>query len=319
MVRPSSIAVFCGLAIAAAGCGAGIGPGPAEGEAELVVTRDYGQTLVAGPVDREVRSADSVMSLMDEIADLKTSYGGRYVEAIDGIESSAGSRSSDWFYFVNGVEAEVGAAALRPRAGDSIWWDFRDWTESMYAGAVIGSYPAPLKGVHGGRLGSVKFSCLMAEANCRPVRRALQDDGIIFGAPPGDSGGGPIRVVVGPIGELARRSADFRLGDGPDSSGVFARLEGRHDGGGSGFLEALDERGKVTGRFGAGTGLIAAVRNQGEPPVWLITGTDDRGVTSASSALDPATLRRTYAVVVPPDGGPPLAVPTRPGSGGVGP
>ena len=88
-------------------------------------------------------------------------------------------------------------------------------------------------------------------------------------------------------------------------------MEGRRGDAGGGFIEALDERGRVTGRFGTGSGLIAAVRNQGESPVWLITGTDERGVVSASSALDPEALERTYAVVVPPGDGAPVPVPTR--------
>lgn len=310
------VAIAFGIGIAAAGCGAGIGPGSNEGQVELVVTRDYGRTVVAGPSDRQLRSADSVMSLLDEVADVKTGYGGRFVESIDGIESSAGSRSSDWFYFVNGIEAEVGAASFRPRAGDSVWWDFRDWTERMYAGAVTGAYPAPLKGADGRRPGSVSLSCFTTGATCRLVRRALEDDGILLGRRSDDSERGQIRVVVGPIGELERRSVDYRLAEGPRASGVFARLGGPQGESGSGSIELLDERATVTGRFGAGSGLVAAVRNQGDPPVWLITGTDDRGVASASSALDPVILRRTYAVVIPPGNSPPLPVPTRPGEVG---
>lgn len=313
MVRPALAAIACGIAVAAAGCGAGIGPGPREGQVELVVTRDYGRTVVAGPSERQLRSADSVMSLLDEVAEVKTGYGGRFVESIEGIDSSAGARSFDWFYFVNGVEAEVGAASFRPRAGDSVWWDFRDWTEAMYAGAVTGAYPAPLGGTDGPRLGSVRLSCLTVEATCRLVRRALADDGILLSRQSGESEQGQIRVVVGAIGDLERHSADYRLDEGPRSSGVFARLQGPQGRSDSGFIELLDERARVTGRFGAGAGLVAAVRSEGDPPVWLITGTDDRGVTLASSALDPAILRRTYAVVVPPGSGPPQPVPTRPG------
>lgn len=298
------------LCIGLVGCGAGVGPGPTSGEVEVSVTRDYGRNPVAGPVLREIRSSDTVMSLLDEVADVRTAYGGRFVEAIDGIASNGGSRGGDWFFFVNGIEAEIGAAAFRLRSEDKVWWDYRNWGETMWVGAVTGSYPAPLRGADGGRSGAARLSCLTTETTCRLVRRALEDDGIALARRSGSTQRGQIRIVVGPIGDLEDRSADYRLDDGPPSSGVYARLGGAPDRAGAGRLEALDDRGQVTGRFGAGTGLVAAVREQGRPPVWLITGTDDRGVEGAATVLEPDLLRSTYAVVVPPGGGNPLSVPT---------
>jgi hypothetical protein len=309
--------ITCGcLAPCIVGCGAGIGDGPVSGEAEISVTRDYGRGGVAGPANRQIRSADTVMSLLDEVADVSTGYGGRFVEAIDGIGSSGGSRNADWFYFVNGVEAEIGAAAFRPREGDVIWWDFRDWTDAMWVGAVTGAYPAPLRGGYDGTWDSVRLSCLTGERICRQVRRELEDDGIAIGGGPADSKGGEIKVLIGPVDAVERDSGEFGLGLGPASSGVFIRLAGPRGRSRSGRLETLDERGRVTGRFGAGTGLVAAVREQGKPPVWLVTGTDERGVKAASAVLDPDKLRRTYAVVVPPGGGDPLPVPTPSGRSG---
>jgi len=315
--RHSFIAVtsVC-LAFGVAGCGVGIGDGAATGEAEVTVTRDYGKAGVAGPAIREIRSSDTVMSLLDEVADVRTGYGGRFVEAVDGIESSGGSRNSDWFYFVNGIEAEVGAASFRPRDGDSIWWDFRDWTETMWVGAVTGSYPAPLNGGYDGKWDSVRLTCTTGERTCRKVRDELADDGIAIGTGPEESPGETVTVLVGAVGELDRAGGDLGLGRGPSSSGVFVKLNGPRGRSRSGRLETLDDRGRVTGRFGPGTGLVAAVRQQGKPPVWLVTGTDERGVGKAAAVLDPDPLSRTYAVVVPPDGSSPLPVPTPSGRQG---
>ena len=66
-------------------------------------------------------------------ARVSTSYGGRFVEAIDGVR---GNRSGgwDWLYFVNGVEADRGAADYRLHPGDREWWDYRYWNDLIRTG-----------------------------------------------------------------------------------------------------------------------------------------------------------------------------------------
>ena len=39
-----------------------------------------------------------------------TRYGGRFVQAIDGLSGAGDSGRSDWFFFVNGIWSEEGAA-----------------------------------------------------------------------------------------------------------------------------------------------------------------------------------------------------------------
>ena len=55
-------------------------------------------------------------------------YGGRFVQAIEGIAGSL-SKREDWFYFVNGLEADRGAVEYRLRPGDVEWWDYRHWSD----------------------------------------------------------------------------------------------------------------------------------------------------------------------------------------------
>ena len=66
---------------------------------------------------------------------------------MNGLSGSITSRH-DWFYFVNGVEGDRGAADYRLRAGDIAWWDYRDWGRSgMSVPIVVGAFPEPF--VHG--------------------------------------------------------------------------------------------------------------------------------------------------------------------------
>lgn len=288
------------LALGASGCGLGLGAGPGEGDVELTVTRDYGRAPVVGPEAMGLRSSDSVMRILERAAEVETSYAGRFVDAIDGIETVSGARSSDWFYFVDGVAAEVGAAEFDLEPGDSIWWDYRDWTAAMDVGAVTGSYPAPLAD-DAGR--PAEIVCDAPEPTCDVTRERLLDDGVETVRTEDSSSGGGVRVEVG-----AYRDLDgIGLDRDPSTSGVFARFRGLPDG--EVTLEALDETGATVERFGPGAGLIAAALDPGGSPVWVVSGTDDAGVEAATAALEPDVLESTYAVLVPPGGGTPIPVP----------
>lgn len=121
-----------------AGCDGG-----ESGKATLWITRDRGTHLI---LNREVPAGLTAMQALDRAADIDTRYGGRYVQAIDGIAGSLTSRR-DWFYFINGYEADRSAAEYRLRPGDVEWWDFRSWKTRMREPVVVGAFPEPF--LHG--------------------------------------------------------------------------------------------------------------------------------------------------------------------------
>ena len=103
---PVAALVLC--AIAAAGCG--LGPGGSTGEAELSVTRDYGAEALAQGTE-DVRESSTVLRLLDREVEVNTSYGGGFVQWIDGLSGTSESgRRLDWFFYVNGIESPIGAA-----------------------------------------------------------------------------------------------------------------------------------------------------------------------------------------------------------------
>jgi hypothetical protein len=125
--------------LALAGCGGG-----GHGTATLWITRDRGATVLRTTT---VPAGVTAMQALDRVADVKTRYGGRFVEAIDGVEGSLTARR-DWFYFVNGYEADRGATEYRLRPGDVEWWDFRSWAgDAMAVPVVVGAFPEPF--LHG--------------------------------------------------------------------------------------------------------------------------------------------------------------------------
>jgi hypothetical protein len=127
------------LAVAAlAGCG-----GESGGKSTLWITRDAGAHVL---LVREVPAGLTAMQALDRAADVKTRYAGRFVQAINGIEGSV-NEQRDWFYFINGIQADRSAAEYRLHRGDIEWWDYRSWRGNPEYPVVIGAFPEPL--IHG--------------------------------------------------------------------------------------------------------------------------------------------------------------------------
>jgi hypothetical protein len=126
------------LVLALAACG---GTAPTTGTATLWVTRDRGRDVL---LVRKVPAGLTAMQALDRMADIQTTYGGRYVQSIDGIDGSLDSQH-DWFYFVNGIEADRSAAEVRLEPGDIEWWDYRSWAKRMQQPVVVGAFPEPFR------------------------------------------------------------------------------------------------------------------------------------------------------------------------------
>jgi hypothetical protein len=289
------VTICAALAAVLGGCGVGAGSSPAG--VRLTVTTKFGQHAVERVEGPSVQGSDTVMRLLQRNAKVTTRFGGGFVQSIDGL---AGGREDggrvDWFYFVNGVEASKGAASTDVHSGDRIWWDRRDWTVAQRVPAVVGSFPEPfVHGVGGKRL-PVRVECADPTAPvCRDVQKRLTNLGVVaaIGTLSASRSVETVRVVVGPWAKIAGDAAVRLIAKGPATSGVFARFAQ-----GGRALQLLGPHGRVAQTAGAGAGLVAALKVQGEQPVWTITGTDDAGVTAAASALDSGPLADKYALAV---------------------
>ncbi|MEJ7876542.1 MAG: DUF4430 domain-containing protein, partial [Solirubrobacterales bacterium] len=256
----------------------------------LTVTRDYGAERLIEATRSDPPETETVLSVLDREADIETRYGGGFVQSIEDTEGSfKGGRSFDWFFYVNGVESEIGAAEAELRGGDLVWWDHRDWTEAMRVPAVVGSWPEPFRQSSAGsdRL-AVRVICAGRTPPCRAAQDALGDAGVtsviskVGASVPGKS----LRLIVGEWDEIAKDETAGLLARGPEASGVFARTSNDD-------LELLDERGE---KAGSADGLVAATRNGGGPPTWVVTGTNRNGLIDAVALLDTGTLQDRYAV-----------------------
>lgn len=304
-MTPSRTAVAIALltaALAAAGCGLGRGEGV--GEASLVVTRDYGRAAVLPPVTEEIDESDTVMRMLDRNAEIETRYSGDFVEAIDGLAADRGDgRAWDWLYYVNGVEATVGAADYELRGGETVWWDYRDWSAALRVPAVVGSWPQPFRDGYESEAASTVLECFLDGPSCSFVRGRLSAAGATVVSRPVE---GATRVLVGPWSRLREDPTAAQIEKGPQASGVFGEFVETRRGL---VLLGLDETGEVARTFGPEAGLVAATRRAEGPPVWLVTGTSAAGAATAARLLNARALRNRYAVVAEGAEGTPLPLP----------
>ena len=208
-------AAAVGLAVAAL---AGCGWTHTKGTATLWITRDRGEHVV---LVGTVKAGQTAMQALQGKVKVKTSYGGRFVQAIDGLSGSRSGRR-DWFYFVNGYEADRGAADYTLRPGDVEWWDYRSWKHEIHVPIVVGAFPEPfLHGYAGKRRdATIVFDSAELEPLARrlamlihPKKLApeqLSDANVLFltraNVPLSattERAGAPVRFVIGP--KAARR------------------------------------------------------------------------------------------------------------------
>jgi Domain of unknown function (DUF4430) len=297
-VRFALTATLALLAIALAGCG--LGPGKKlPGGARLEVTRDFGRSQLYATSVKTIRKDETVMRFLESERKVKTSYGGKFVDSIEGLSTRGPGGRSDWFYFVNGIEASVGAADKTLSPGDVVQWDFRRWDATMHIPAIVGAYPEPFVRGSGGKRFPVRVECSTpSSAACKTVEQQLSAQGAVTssGVIAGSAGPKTLRVVVAPWSALKSYSGAIGLlKRGPSASGVFARF-----GSDGNSLALLDQLGRQARNAPLGTGLVAATAEEGSQPVWLITGLGDAGVERAARALNPGVLRNAFALAITP-------------------
>lgn len=224
----SRLLVLLAAAALAAGCGGEAGGGE-PGTASLWITRDRGETVL---LEREVAAGQTVLAALRGVAEVETAYGGRFVQAIDGLTGSV-EDGADWFYFVNGILADRGAAEYRLGPGDVAWWDHRRWAGEEEVGAVVGAFPEPFLHGYDGRVrpAAVTYELPGQEAGARAVAELIGAGTVVRGGPAPEGAnvfalvsgpprftaealgpGGPVRFTfAGDVEELARDPARHRF------------------------------------------------------------------------------------------------------------
>jgi len=271
----------------------------------VIATRDFGRELMFDE-RLELPPDASAMAALEQVAEVETTYGGGFVDAINGIHSgfNENGEKRDWFFYINGIQSNVGALDYQLQPGDVEHWDYHDWTFQQSIPAIVGAFPEPFLHGYDGR----KRSTIV-----------VYSDNLIEEAEELEKGLAPLRlddVSISGTAELpvsAKESSNLVLLGTADNElimelnqnwkklGFFAHFE-------NGSLVVLDARGETDKTYGAATGLIQATQNPWNPrgtgacenAAWMVTGTDDRGVRNAIEALlrNHAQLQYAFAIVI---------------------
>jgi hypothetical protein len=129
----------------------------------------------------------------------------------------------------------------------------------------------------------------MVRAGCGPLEDRLAEAGVELSEPTA----GSIRILAGPWEKVRADPAARMLEEGPGVSGVFAGFFPQGDGW---TLSLLNVRGVESYHRRSGAPLVAAVRSGEQPPVWLVTGTDERGAERAMQLVTEDYLDGHYAI-----------------------
>lgn len=268
-------------------------------QVRLIISCDFGSKVV---LDKAVafEEGNTVMDILKANAQVKTAYGGGFVSGINGMESSKGFSSKDWFYYVNGICAETGAGYKKVGVGDVIWWDYHVWRAGLANTALIGAYPEPFLHGYNGKVRPVK---VIFTSSCREIAEKMRENLNLAGVKevnaeeikPGLLSSHPSPVIV--IGEweelkeidyiknLNQAGAKNGMGFYLAEEGIYLlNYEGKK-------ISLYKEKTAVMGASGEGLGDAN--------PLWLITGTDKESLASLADMLKkPDTIRYMYAAAL---------------------
>lgn len=277
----------------------------------LMVTRDFGHTKMFGKKVGLVK--DEVgMEVMFRNLDVETAYGGGFVNAINGLESKftfytgAERKKMDWFYWVNGILAPIGVAEYRPQSDDVIWWDYHDWSISMFIPAVIGSYPQPFKNGFGGKNpGTVIMYTHDFEEAAEKLKTSLIDSGVkeIETTQYNQSLLEKPKKYYILIGAWKDISIENKL---LQKINTRNKLVGFHIKFDEGRLHSLNFKGKIIKSYEKKAGAIHAYSSGmvSTRPIWLVTGIDSDGVNMALNVLleRPEEINGHFGAVITEEG-----------------
>lgn len=255
----------------------------------LQVTRDFGAQVVSHK-KVELQKDWTILDLLKANLEIETDLDGEFINGINGLKTDKGGLSgkrTDWFYYVNGICADMGADAYRLQGGETVWWDYHLW-ESMGSAisAVIGSYPEPFIHGYGGKTGGTTVMHAPEKVKLgEKLKKALEAKGVKTVTLSGieedvlKKRKGPV-LVIGEWPELnqVKWLQDFNKAYRKTGTGVHFTDQG---------LELIQYNGEVDREVSGSAGVIIATGSGlgDEAPLWIVGGTDEKGLDQAVNLL----------------------------------
>jgi len=270
----------------------------------LKVTKDFGSQVIFNK-KVQIENNQTILELLEANLDIETDWDGGFIKGINGLVLDKGGLSgkrTDWFYYVNGICADVGADGYTSAPGETIWWDYHLWQSMGSAiSAVIGSYPEPF--IHGyeGKVGETTVMSTPEKSElAEKMKKALTDQGIkAVNLSELDEEKLAKRtcpvIVIGEWQELNQIKwlRDFNKAYRKTGTGVHFTDQG---------VELVKYNGEVDQAVSGSVGVIAATGSGlgDENPLWLVAGTNEKGLKQAVDVLvnNPEKINGMYSVAI---------------------
>ena len=158
-----------------------------------------------------------------------TRYGGGFVQSIDGLTGGGAAGKRDWFFFVNGVEVEVGAADYTLSPGDRVQWDYRRWDAADARAGDRRRVPRAVPARHQGQAAAACASSATTTGS-EPVQGAVDSGSTTAGVPDVERGARArpaprrcMRADRGAVAGGARRARRAHARAGPAARAASSR------------------------------------------------------------------------------------------------
>ena len=257
-----------------------------ESEVTLLITRDFGNEVIFS-ADVTIKKDATVIDVMEENITVETKYNGSFINSINGLESNyAGNAKEkfDWFYYINGVCADVGGNDYYLNDGDKIWWDYHTWGKLNSANSsVVGQFPEPF--INGYRenndeiviLGSVtnineKLEVYFTEHEEKVTVKTIENKSIENRDSP--------TILIDEWEKIKDLKYINKLNKNYKKTGAFFYFENNK-------ILLTDENKEVKRTVAKSASIIFAI-GEGlgdENPLWIITGTDSKSIENAVDIL----------------------------------
>ncbi|WP_432408114.1 DUF4430 domain-containing protein [Wukongibacter sp. M2B1] len=277
-----------------------------DAKVSVIISKDFGNEELASK-DIDLSQESSVMEIMESNFEIETAYGGGFVNGIDGLKSgftgAKDKKKLDWFYYVNGIVAEIGASEYDIKPNDLVIWDYHNWSKSINISSIIGAYPLNFTNGHGE--GQLKTEILYSkdyDKEGKGLFEFLKEEGLESieskGLSEEELANGEINsIVIGTWDEISKLNYIKNIYEKGKKVGLFFKLSEKN-------ITGLNAKEEVSNVYEKGAVIASINKEYGlNGTMWLITGNDEASIKRAVKLLykQPEKIRGKFSVIVTED------------------
>lgn len=270
-------------------------------QAEIIVSKDFGKEVLSERLV-DTQEGATLLDIMEENFLVETAYGGSFVNSIDGLESGFTGKKNheklDWFFYVNGILAQIGSGDYDLAPEDLIVWDYHDWDKGPYLSSIIGAYPNNFTKGYGTPLELKIMYSKGYENEGKSLKEYLSKEGITDVEVSEISDellreGQSNIIVIGLWEDISKSEQLKNVYEHRQKAGLFFEI--------GDDIKVLNQNGEIAASYEQGA-VMASVLNGYDvmSTIWLITGNEEKDIKKCASILyeNPDAIRGMFSVFV---------------------